>query len=75
MTGICYICGNNSILQCFLVEIRSDFSRTDESWKSSDGDGECTDDCLPIRFDGQNKMIGLQGTGSTKSYFRAPRNL
>ena len=56
------------------VTIRSDFSRNDESWKYSDGEQECTDDCLPVTFDGANKNIAIQGGGASGAYFLAPGN-
>ena len=57
------------------MTIRSDFSRNDESWKASDGEQDCTNDCLPVKFDGINKNIGLQGGGSAGGYFLAPGNV
>jgi len=54
--------------------IRSDFSRGDESWKSFEGEQECTDDCLPVKADGINKNIGVQDVSGAPSgvYFLAP---
>ena len=57
------------------MTIRSDFSRNDESWKYSDGEQECTDDCLPVTFDGANKNIAIQGGGASGAYFLAPGNI
>ena len=58
-----------------LVTLRSDFSRNDEGWQASDGEQECTDDCIPVKFDGVNKNIGVNGGGSAGHYFLAPGNL
>ena len=54
--------------------IRSDFSRGDESWKSFEGEQECTDDCNPVKADGINKNIGVQDVSGAPSgvYFLAP---
>ena len=59
-----------------LDTIRSDFSRNDESWKSSEGEQECTDDCLPVNFVGINKNIGVQDVQNSPSgvFFLAPGN-
>ena len=55
--------------------IRSDFSRGDESWKSFEGEQECTDDCNPVKADGINKNIGVQKHLTIViSFKQAPRN-